>query len=305
MGTSVGSSRQRHGYGFEPSPRWSRRSPRSVRSPGPRRYDSPGLYPDPFDDRPCRAVRVQGPAKSRPRDRARLRAVRAPDASRVDDAARRRGCLRRSDQAPRHRAAADDHGAGDVLRRSGACRRSGWSSRPWSAAPCRPGSANTLNCVYDRDIDEQMRRTRRRALPRHTVTPALGAWSSGSSLGGRLDRSCSGCSSTGSRPAWRSRRTCSTCSATRWCSSVVRRRTSSGAGSPGCFPTLIGWTAVTNELAWPPVVLFLVVFFWTPPHTWALAMRYREDYASVDVPMLPVVDATPTVSRGRSSATPG
>ena len=73
---------------------------------------------------------------------------------------------------------------------------------------------------------------------------------------------------------------------------VLKRRTTQNivwGGLAGCFPALIGWTAVTGELAWPPVVLFLVVFFWTPPHTWALAMRYREDYASVDVPMLPVL----------------
>jgi len=60
-------------------------------------------------------------------------------------------------------------------------------------------------------------------------------------------------------------------------------------GIAGCFPTLIGWTAVTDRLAWTPFVLFLVVFLWTPPHTWALAMRYREDYAAAGVPMLPVV----------------
>ena len=64
---------------------------------------------------------------------------------------------------------------------------------------------------------------------------------------------------------------------------VLKRRTTQNivwGGLAGCFPALIGWTAVTSELAWPPVVLFLVVFFWTPPHTWALAMRYREDYAA-------------------------
>ena len=73
---------------------------------------------------------------------------------------------------------------------------------------------------------------------------------------------------------------------------LLKRRTTQNivwGGLAGCFPALIGWTAVTGELAWPPVVLFLVVFFWTPPHTWALALRYREDYANVDVPMLPVV----------------
>ena len=52
---------------------------------------------------------------------------------------------------------------------------------------------------------------------------------------------------------------------------------------------LIGWTAVTNRLDWAPIVLFGVIFYWTPPHFWALAIRYREDYAKVDVPMLPVV----------------
>ncbi len=73
---------------------------------------------------------------------------------------------------------------------------------------------------------------------------------------------------------------------------ILKRRTSQNivwGGAAGCFPTLIGWTAVTDELAWAPVVLFMVVFFWTPPHFWALAIRYRDDYAAADVPMLPVV----------------
>ena len=81
---------------------------------------------------------------------------------------------------------------------------------------------------------------------------------------------------------------------------LLKRRTTQNivwGGLAGCFPALIGWTAVTGELAWPPVVLFLVVFFWTPPHTWALALRYREDYAGVDVPMLPVVAPPAVVGR--------
>jgi protoheme IX farnesyltransferase len=149
------------------------------------------------------------------------------------------------------------------------------------------GSANALNCVYDRDIDEQMRRTRRRALPRHIVTPraalvfglvlvvvstlVLGFWVNWLSSGLALAASAFYLFGY---------------------TMVLKRRTTQNivwGGLAGCFPTLIGWTAVTNELAWPPVVLFLVVFFWTPPHTWALAMRYREDYARVAVPMLPVV----------------
>jgi protoheme IX farnesyltransferase len=149
------------------------------------------------------------------------------------------------------------------------------------------GSANALNCVYDRDIDEQMRRTRRRALPRHIVTPrsalvfgltlmvvstlVLGVWVNWLSAGLALAANAFYLFGY---------------------TMVLKRRTTQNivwGGLAGCFPTLIGWTAVTGELAWPPVVLFLVGFFWTPPHTWALAMRYREDYARVDVPMLPVV----------------
>jgi protoheme IX farnesyltransferase len=157
------------------------------------------------------------------------------------------------------------------------------------------GSANALNCVYDRDIDEQMRRTRRRALPRHIVTPrsafvfgvvlmvastlVLGLYVNWLSAGLALAASAFYLFGY---------------------TMVLKRRTTQNivwGGLAGCFPTLIGWTAVTNELAWPPVVLFLVVFFWTPPHTWALAMRYREDYALVDVPMLPVRKDAEAVAR--------
>ena len=81
---------------------------------------------------------------------------------------------------------------------------------------------------------------------------------------------------------------------------LLKRRTTQNivwGGLAGCFPALIGWTAVTGSLSWIPVVLFAVVFFWTPPHTWALALRYREDYANVDVPMLPVVAPAREVGR--------
>ncbi len=61
-------------------------------------------------------------------------------------------------------------------------------------------------------------------------------------------------------------------------------------GAAGAAPVLIGWTAVTDSLAWPPIILFAVVFFWTPPHFWALAIRYETDYAAAAVPMLPVVE---------------
>ncbi len=157
------------------------------------------------------------------------------------------------------------------------------------------GSASTLNCVYDRDIDEQMRRTRRRALPRHVVSP-LAATGFGIVLG---------VLATVVLWVWVNPLSAMLALTAEAFYLVVytvllKRRTTQNivwGGLAGCFPALIGWTAVTNELAWPPVVLFLVVFFWTPPHTWALALRYREDYANVDVPMLPVVAKAERVGR--------
>jgi protoheme IX farnesyltransferase len=157
------------------------------------------------------------------------------------------------------------------------------------------GSASVFNCVYDRDIDEQMRRTRRRALPRHLVSPraalvfgfvlaalstvVLLLWVNPLSAG--LSLAANAFYVFGY-------------------TMVLKRRTTQNivwGGLAGCFPALIGWTAVTGELSWVPVVLFAVVFFWTPPHTWALALRYREDYANVDVPMLPVVAPAREVGR--------
>jgi len=157
------------------------------------------------------------------------------------------------------------------------------------------GSASAYNCVYDRDIDEQMRRTRRRALPRHMVsatsalvfatvlailsTVILGVWVNWLSAGLSV---------------------LANAFYVFVYTMLLKRRTTQNivwGGLAGCFPALIGWTAVTGELAWTPVILFLVVFFWTPPHTWALALRYREDYAGVDVPMLPVVKPAAEVGR--------
>ncbi len=157
------------------------------------------------------------------------------------------------------------------------------------------GSASTLNCVYDRDIDEQMRRTRRRALPRHIVTPRA-ALVFGLTLG---------VVSTVVLAVWVNLLSAGLAVAANAFyvlvyTMVLKRRTTQNivwGGLAGCFPALIGWTAVTNELSWVPVVLFAVVFFWTPPHTWALALRYREDYANVDVPMLPVVKPAREVGR--------
>lgn len=73
---------------------------------------------------------------------------------------------------------------------------------------------------------------------------------------------------------------------------LLKRRTAQNivwGGIAGCFPVLIGWSAVTDSLSWEPVALFLVVFFWTPPHYWPLSMRFRDEYEAAQVPMLPVV----------------
>jgi len=78
---------------------------------------------------------------------------------------------------------------------------------------------------------------------------------------------------------------------------ALKRRTASNiviGGAAGCFPVLVGWAAVTGRVSWAAGVLFAVIFFWTPPHFWALAMKFRDDYAAANVPMLPVV-ATPAV----------
>jgi len=157
------------------------------------------------------------------------------------------------------------------------------------------GSANALNCVYDRDIDEQMRRTRRRALPRHMVSPV-------SALAFGLALMVASTLLLGFAVNWLSSGLALLASAFYLFvyTMILKRRTAQNivwGGLAGCFPTLIGWTAVTDRLDWAPVVLFMVVFFWTPPHTWALALRYREDYARVDVPMLPVLRSAEAVAR--------
>jgi protoheme IX farnesyltransferase len=80
----------------------------------------------------------------------------------------------------------------------------------------------------------------------------------------------------------------------------LKRRTASNiviGGAAGCFPVLVGWSAVTGTVSLPAIVLFAVIFFWTPPHFWALAMKFRDDYAAASVPMLPVVAPATVVAR--------
>ncbi|MDQ6650697.1 MAG: heme o synthase [Actinomycetota bacterium] len=157
------------------------------------------------------------------------------------------------------------------------------------------GSANTINCYIDRDIDAVMARTKRRPLARASVSP-VEALRFGVVLGAVA--------------------TLELGLAVNWASALLadgailfyvfvytlglKRRTPSNiviGGAAGCFPVLIGWSAVTGTVGWPAAVLFAVVFLWTPPHFWALAMRFRDDYAAAGVPMLPVVAAPSVVAR--------
>ena len=149
------------------------------------------------------------------------------------------------------------------------------------------GGANAVNMVVDRDIDSLMERTRERPLVTGVMTPraalvfavtlevAAFAWflATVNLLSAVL-----------------------AVSATFFYVFVYTlwlKRTSTQniviGGAAGAVPVLVGWSAVTNSLAWAPVVLFLVMFFWTPPHFWALAIKYRDDYAAAGVPMLPAV----------------
>lgn len=147
--------------------------------------------------------------------------------------------------------------------------------------------ANTLNSVYDRDIDAKMHRTGKRPAAMGLVSARAGifqgivlsvasafflAWWT-NVLAAALALVAILAYAVGY---------------TMW----LKRRTPQNivwGGAAGCMPVLIAWSAVTGSLTWTPVVLFLIVFFWTPPHYWPLAMKYRDDYAAAEVPMLPVV----------------
>jgi len=149
------------------------------------------------------------------------------------------------------------------------------------------GGANTINMYIDRDIDDLMRRTRHRPLPRHAVAPsralAFGIVLSVLSF------------------VWLTV-TVNLLSALLAASAIgfyvfvytlwLKRSTPHNiviGGAAGCVPVLVAWAAVTGTVEVPALVLFAIVFYWTPPHFWALALRYRGDYAAASVPMLPVV----------------
>lgn len=155
-------------------------------------------------------------------------------------------------------------------------------------------SANVFNSVLDSDIDQQMRRTRTRPMPRHQVSRrAAAVFGVLLGIGSVLV--------LGFGANWLSAALALVANAyyVFVYTLGLKRRTSQNivwGGIAGCFPPLIGWTAVTGAVAWPPVVLFAIVFAWTPPHTWALAIRYREDYKQAHIPMLPVVMSAPKVA---------
>lgn len=147
--------------------------------------------------------------------------------------------------------------------------------------------ANTLNSVYDRDIDALMTRTGHRPAAMGTVSVRAGIFQ-GLILSG----------ASAFFLAWWTNLLAAALALvaiafyavgyTMW----LKRRTPQNivwGGAAGCMPVLIAWSAVTGSLSWTPILLFLVIFFWTPPHYWPLAMRFKDDYERAGVPMLPVV----------------
>jgi protoheme IX farnesyltransferase len=157
------------------------------------------------------------------------------------------------------------------------------------------GGANAINQFVDRDIDRVMTRTRRRPLPSHAIPPrnAL-AFGIGLGLAGFVWLLL-----TVNLPA-------ALLSAgalafyvfvyTMWLKRSSPQNIVIG-GAAGAAPALVGWAAVTGRVAWPAVMLFLIIFLWTPPHFWALSLRYRRDYQAAGVPMLPVVAGVEATTR--------
>lgn len=149
------------------------------------------------------------------------------------------------------------------------------------------GGANAINMYVDRDIDKLMERTKNRPLATGAIEPRnalifavalevvafLFLWGTVNLLSAVL--------------------AVSACLFYVFVYTLWLKRTSTHniviGGAAGAVPVLIGWSSVTNSLGWAPVVLFGVIFIWTPPHYWPLAIRYRDDYAAADVPMLPVL----------------
>jgi len=147
--------------------------------------------------------------------------------------------------------------------------------------------ANATNMVIDRDIDKLMRRTKGRPLVTGEITPRNAlifaiALEVGAALWlGMVVNPLSAALAVAATLFYV------------FVYTIWLKRTSTQniviGGAAGAVPALVGWAAVTNELAIAPFAMFAIIFVWTPPHFWALAIRYRADYAAADVPMLPVV----------------
>lgn len=148
-------------------------------------------------------------------------------------------------------------------------------------------SANTINCLYDRDIDYDMERTRHRPLPSGRIQPrdalifAIALAIISFTLLTVFANLLSACLAMSGIVTY-------VLVYTHW----LKRHSTQNiviGGSAGAIPPLVGWAAVTGEVGWPAWIFFGIIFLWTPPHFWALAMMIRDDYAKVGVPMLPVV----------------
>ena len=156
------------------------------------------------------------------------------------------------------------------------------------------GGANALNMVFDRDIDRVMHRTRKRPLVTGAIEPAQ-------ALAFALTLEVAAFALLWARVNLLS--AVLAVSATAFYVLVYTlwlKRTSTNniviGGAAGAVPVLVGWAAVQDAIGLPPLLLFAVIFVWTPPHFWALAVRYRDDYAAADVPMLPAVASMRTTA---------
>ena len=156
------------------------------------------------------------------------------------------------------------------------------------------GSANAFNQVIEKDIDELMQRTKRRPLVEKQLTSRESLIFA--TLVGILSLSIFWIFTTPLA-------TFLTLLAIAYYVFVytilLKRRTSQNivwGGAAGCMPVLIGWAAITNTITLSGILFFLVVFFWTPPHFWALAIKYKDDYESAKIPMLPVVASQKVVA---------
>ncbi|WP_449345067.1 heme o synthase [Streptomyces narbonensis] len=173
-------------------------------------------------------------------------------------------------------------------------RRTGWLATCFGGY-LSAGGANALNMYIDRDIDALMDRTSQRPLVTGVLTPREGLVF-GLSLAvistlwfGLLVNWLSAALSLGALLFYVVVYTM-----------ILKRRTAQNivwGGIAGCLPVLIGWSAVTNSMSWAAIILFLVIFFWTPPHYWPLSMKVKEDYARAGVPMLPVLASNKVVAK--------